>query len=221
MTQIRTLLLVAFSLLAFIGSGGVSAADKAKVTFKDECHCIKCHAEYRWDVKTDDEDVPVSVTSQITPSDVGAWSGPGGIFTSSTARKAKEKKWHALTGRVTLVKLEPDGDLHIQLVDQDADDGDVNVVVEVPFGDPWCDIRQEVFSWTTRTFPFSETSGRKLTLTKTPVITVTGKAFYDAIHGGGDTSRNRRPVPKNAAKTSRNVTIWEIHPVMDLKVVSE
>jgi hypothetical protein len=53
------------------------------------------------------------------------------------------------------VKVEPDGDLHIQLVDQDADDGDVNVVVEVPFGEPWCDIRKEVFSWTTRTFPFS------------------------------------------------------------------
>jgi hypothetical protein len=57
-------------------------------------------------------------------------------------------------------------------------------------------------------------------LVKTPVITVTGKAFYDAVHGGGDTSKNRRPKPKNATKTSRNVTIWEIHPVMELTVVN-
>src|SRR6266487_426888 len=95
MTQVRLSLLAASSLLAFVACGTVSAAP-VKVTLKDECHCIKCHAEYRWDVKTDDEDVPASVTSAITPSDVGAWNGPGGIFTSSTPRKAKEKKWHAL-----------------------------------------------------------------------------------------------------------------------------
>jgi hypothetical protein len=122
---------------------------------------------------------------------------------------------------------EPDGaPLRVRLLGEDlvafrTSSGEPGLLEEVPFDEPWCDIRKEVFSWTTRTFPFSETSGRTLTLTKTPVITVTGKAFYDAIHGGGDTSRNRRPVPPNAKKTTRHVTIWEIHPVMGLKVVSE
>lgn len=200
--------------------GAALAASKAPAQFKDECQCVGCHAEYRWDVKTDDEDAPQTVSNNISPSDIGAWHGPGGIFKKDTARKGKEKRWYALTGRVTLVKQEPDGDLHIQLVDESAQDDDTNVVVEVPFGEPWCDIRREVFSWTTQTFPF-KTGGKKLTLQRHPVITVTGKAFYDAIHGGADTSKNRRAVPNNAAPTTKDVTIWEIHPVMNLEVISE
>ena len=104
------------------------------------------------------------------------------------------------TGRVTLVKQEPDGDLHIKLVDEDGEDGPVNLVVEVPLGEPWCEIRKEVLSWTNRKIPFS-TNGKKLGLSKKPVIRVTRKAFFDAIHGGGDTTKNRRPVPKNASAT--------------------
>ena len=143
-----------------------------------------------------------------------------GIFTEDTPRRAREKKWYSLTGRVTLVKIEPDGDLHIQLVDENAADGDVNVVVEVPFGEPWCEIRKEVFSWTSQTFPLVS-PGKKLKLAKHPVITVVGRTFYDAVHGGKDTSRNPRPKPKNASPSSSNVRIWEVHPAMRLEVLKE
>jgi hypothetical protein len=101
-------------------------------------------------------------------------------------------------------------------VDKDAKDGDVNVVVEVPVGEKWCEIRQQVFGWTTTKLPTTTGSGKLLTLKSKPVITVTGKAFYDAIHGEGDSTRNRRP--PHTAVTTKNVTIWEIHPVMQLKV---
>jgi hypothetical protein len=148
------------------------------------------------------DDPPPNVTNEIKPSDVGAWTGPGGVFKRDSVRRGREKTWYALTGRVTLVKAERDGDLHIQMVDESADDGDVNVVVEVPAGEPWCDIRSIVFGWTTtKTFPFTA-SGRALTLTERPIITVVGKAFYDAVHGGKDTTRNRRPKPKNARPTT-------------------
>jgi hypothetical protein len=215
----RALAIAAIAILPLV-SGATFAGSNVPAQFKDECHCVGCHAEYRWDVKTDDEAAPQSVSNSISPSDIGAWHGPGGIFKKDTARKGKERRWYALTGRVTLVKQEVDGDLHIQLVDEAAQDDDVNVVVEVPFGEPWCDIRKEVFSWTNQKFPF-KTAGKKFTLQKHPVISVTGKAFYDAIHGGGDTSSNRRPVPKNAAPTTKDVAIWEIHPVMNLEVISE
>src|SRR6266567_3601446 len=138
------------------------------------------------------------------------------IFDKDTERKGREKNWYRLTGRVSLVKIEPDGDLHIQLVDDGAADGDVNVVVEVPFGDPWCDIRDTVFGWVNHDFPIPTTGGKKFTLDRKPVITVVGKAFYDAIHGQGDTSKNRRRVPDGAAETTKQVTIWEVHPVMRL-----
>ena len=190
--------------------------------FKDTCHCVDCHGEYRWEVKTDDEPPPAGVLNNnpVTPSQIGNWDGPGGIFTKTTPRRIDERKWWRVTGRVTLVKIEPDGDLHIQLVDENAEDDDVNVVVEVPFGHPWCDIRKVVFGWTNQTFPF-QTQGKKFSLNTKPVITVTGKAFYDAIHGGKDTSLNRRKPPPNAAPTTKHVTIWEIHPVMHLQVHGE
>ncbi len=215
---LRTIPVVLFLLPAFLIAPVYAGSTPAN--FKDACNCVGCHAEYRWDVKTDEDEPPQNVTNKLTPSAIGAWSGPGGIFTKATPRKGKEKRWYQLTGRVTLVKLEVDGDLHIQLVDDGAKDDDVNVVVEVPFGEVWCDVRKEVLSWTSQKFPL-QTAGKKFTLNKHPVITVTGKAFYDAIHGGGDTSLNRRPTPKNPAATTKHVTIWEIHPVMDLKVVKQ
>ena len=66
------------------------AKAKATVTFKDSCHCIKCHAEYRWTAKTDEEEMPSGTTSAaITPSDVGAFKGPGGVFDKDTPRRAR------------------------------------------------------------------------------------------------------------------------------------
>jgi hypothetical protein len=53
---------------------------------------------------------------------------------------------------------------------------------------------------------------RKLTLNQTPVIAVTGKAFFDVGHSLKDQKSNRRiDLPGYAA--------WEIHPVMALRVV--
>src|SRR5689334_6459429 len=165
------------AVIAFLLSLGSVHAAGTPARFKDACNCVGCHAEYRWDVKTDEDEPPQNVTDKVKPSDIGAWNGPGGIFTKDTPRKGKEKRWYQLTGRVSLVKLEVDGDLHIQLVDASAKDDDVNVVVEVPFGETWCDVRKEVFSWTNQKFPF-QTAGKKFALQKHPVVTVTGKAFY-------------------------------------------
>jgi hypothetical protein len=53
------------------------------------------------------------------------------------------------------------------------------VVCEVPAEPQWCEIRNTVFSWAMTRFPFHTSSAKKLTLDETPVITVTGKAFFD------------------------------------------
>jgi hypothetical protein len=212
-------ILMSFSVLCAPATADAKSKGKP-ANFKDTCHCVGCHGEYRWDVKTDEEDPPGNVSNNLVPSQIGAWKGPGGIFDETTSRRGRENQWFNLTGRVSLVKIEVDGDLHIQLVDEGAADDSVNVVVEVPFGEPWCDIRETVFGWTGQDFPF-KTQDKKFTLQKKPVVTVTGRAFYDAVHGGGDTSLNRRPVPNNPADTTKNVTIWEIHPVMTLNVIRE
>ena len=128
-------------------------------------------------------------------------------------RLPSEQKWYALTGRVVDLLVEADGDIHIAL--KDATGNKVGTVgAEVPVGPKWCKIRQTVFGWTTRKFPFTFTSNRKLTILKSQrnhVITVTGKAFYDVNHAPANHS-NRSTIHENYAA-------WEIHPVRELVVV--
>jgi len=49
-----------------------------------------------------------------------------------------------------------------------------------------------------------------LTITEPPIITVTGKAFFDINHAPADQSNRRTDLQGYAA--------WEIHPVMTLTV---
>ena len=75
-----------------------------------------------------------------------------------------------------------------------------------------CEIRNTVFSCARTRFPFHTSSAKKLTLDQTPVITVTGKTFFDVGNSLKDQKSNRRShLPDYAA--------WEIHPVMALRVV--
>src|SRR5436190_10100856 len=112
---------------------GAAAGQPPLVFFNSPCECVGSHGEYRWLVKTDAETPPGSISPdhKIKPSDVGAWLGPGGKFHEDTPRSDKENQWFEVTGRVTLVRAEADGDLHIQLMDADGANP-VNVVVEVP-----------------------------------------------------------------------------------------
>jgi hypothetical protein len=132
-------------------------------------------------------------------------------LTQSSERTAVENKWFALTGRVVAVKAETDGDLHIALQDVTGDKPGI-VVVEIPGKPLWCSIRETAFSWTRTRFPFHTSSAKKLTLDQTPVITVTGKAYFDVGHSLKDQKSNRRShLPGYAA--------WEIHPVMKMEVI--
>jgi hypothetical protein len=198
------------------------AAD-ADVVFVSATACQGAHGVYRWDVKTDHEVPPdtIPAANKVKPSDIGKWPPPRGVITKQTPRSGREKEWFEVTGKVTLVKAEEDGDLHIQLVDADGD-SKVNVVVEVPVRQhaeesPWDSIRETVFGWTKTKFPFKTRSSKKLVLKKNPVIRVEGKAFFDATHadkGATAVPNRRKDVP-----AGEEVTVWEIHPVMVLTVV--
>ena len=131
-------------------------------------------------------------------------------LTGQSERTGIENKWFALTGPVVVLRVEADGDLHIAL--QDATDDKPGIVVcEVSAQPQWCEIRNRVFSWTPTRFPFHTSSAKKLKLNQTPVVTVTGKAFFDVGHSLKEQKLNRRShLPDYAA--------WEIHPVMVLTV---
>jgi hypothetical protein len=151
-----------------------------------------------------------SAIQAVTPSDIFSWPGPDVRLTGRSGRTGIENNWFALTGRVLAVKAETDGDLHIELQDATSDKPGV-IIVEVSAEPQWCDIRETVFSWARTRFPFHASSAKKLTLNQTPLITVTGKAFFDVGHSLKDQKSNRR-------RHSPGYAAWEIHPVMKLAV---
>ena len=126
-------------------------------------------------------------------------------------RTGIENKWFALTGRVVVLKVETDSDIHIALQDATGDKPGI-VVVEIPEKPQWCSIRETVFSWTRTKFPFHTSSARKLNVANPPIITVVGRAFFDIGHSLKDQSKNRR-------KNLPGYAAWEIHPVIKLEFV--
>ena len=127
-------------------------------------------------------------------------AGPDAALTMHSERTGIENKWYALKGRVVDAKVEADGDIHIAL--QDATGNEVGIVsAEIPVGPKWYEIRQTVFGWTTRKFPFTVKTAHTLKIGAPHVVTVTGKAFYDIGHAPADHSI-RRSKPEGYA-------VWE------------
>jgi hypothetical protein len=170
-------------------------------------------------VKTAKDRPPADIPTdhRITPSDVADWEPPEQKITTRTPRVGRETEWYELTGRVTLVKAEEDGDLQIKLRDAKGG-GRMQVVVEVPVdhGRPdsgWSNFRRTVFGWSDQDFPFTTKTGHRLRLEQKPVVRVVGRAFSDAVHGKKSTPNRRRDNPR--------ITVWEIHPVMRLEVIQD
>lgn len=72
-------------------------------------------------------------------------------------------------------------------------------------------VQRDGFSWSLTRFPFHTSSAKKLRLNQNPVITVTGKAFFDVGHSLKDQKLNRR-------SHLHGYVAYEIHPVMKIAV---
>jgi hypothetical protein len=204
MTRATTFAIAAIALLC-------TAATQPPVTFDSPCSCHDNHGKARVSMKNDPSPPPTdaSAIQAVTPSDMFSWPGPVARLTPQSKRTGLEEKWFALTGRVVGIKSETDGDLHIALAGATGDKPGI-VVCEVPAKPQWCEIRNTVFSWTRTKFPFHTSSAKKLNVSDPPIITVTGRAFFDIGHALKDQSNRRSHLPGYAA--------WEIHPVMTLHV---
>ncbi len=201
------------AILTLLAFSSASSATKEKTTLSSSTSCGGAHGVARWVAKIDAERPPVdkSQIAAITPSQMYAWPGVDKKIKlgKNSKRISSEQKWYVLTGLVDAIKVEADGDIHIELVD--ADDNKAGTVsVEIPCRRIWSEFRKLVFSWTTQTFPFTFNSSKSLTVSNRHVIAVTGKAFYDIDHAPRDRS-NERPAPFHA-----HYSVWEIHPVMGI-----
>jgi len=182
-----------------------AAAGEPETVFVSPTECRGHHAEYRVNVKNDSEAPPEKLPPIVTPSEIADWPVPRGHYGAKTPRSGREKEWFRVRGYVTLVKCEPDGDLHVQL--EDDDQQGAQCVVEVPVGEAWDSIRREVFSWAEVKFPCKP---HTLKLKVKPKIEAEGMAYFDAMHSAKGT--NRRTY-------DNNVGVWELHPVMLLTVL--
>ncbi|HVH89825.1 MAG TPA: hypothetical protein VM783_00350 [Candidatus Acidoferrum sp.] len=146
-----------------------ATAAPQEVTCESPCSCSSAHGKGRWSVKNDPETPPTdtSTIQAVTPSDIFSWAGPD--VHQQSKRTGLEQNWFSLTGRVVAVKVEADGDLHIELSDATGDKQGI-VVVEIPLGPQWCNIRTTVFSWSPIRFPFQTRSTKKLKIIKPPII---------------------------------------------------
>ena len=185
------------------------------VEFTSSCVCAACQGKHRWDVKTEKTAAPASVAAdhRITPSELRKWAGPGGKIGKNSPRAGKETEFFALTGEIRYARLEDDGDIHIQLADQGKGKKAKTASVEIPMGEPWCAIRQQLFGLLNVTLPVQFSKHKNISPKTNTLITVTGKAFYDAENDGDDTRANDR-----TGSSSSQTTVWEIHPVMKLVV---
>ena len=110
-----------------------AAAEQPPTTVVSPCECRENHGKGRWAVKNDPSTPPAdaSATQSVTPSDIFSWPGPDVHLTGQSERTGIENNWYALTGRVVALKVEADGDLHIELQNATGDKPGV-VIVEVP-----------------------------------------------------------------------------------------
>src|SRR5437879_13787345 len=77
-------------------------------TFPDTCRCEQCHGEYRWQEKTVKTEPPASIPDNLKPSEVGAWTGPGGTFHKDMPRVVRELGWYWVGGCHTLCNKQKD-----------------------------------------------------------------------------------------------------------------
>jgi hypothetical protein len=207
-------IIILLNVFAFFTASGATtkhrATTKQTVRLASPCQITGQHGIDRWPAKTDAERLPTdkSEITAITPSQMFAWPGVGAKagLTRNSKRLPSEQRWFALTGRIDGMKIEADGDIHIELVDTNGNKPGI-VGAEIPPGPIWCKLRTLAFSWTTQKFPFTFPSSKALTVSGRHVITVTGKAFYDIDHAPKDRSNQRgKPFKPGYA-------VWEIHPV--------
>jgi hypothetical protein len=195
-------------------TSGVVADDAGE--FRSPCQYRGDGGHYRWTVKIDPEQPPRSVAAdnRLTPSQLFNWTGGRGTILSGMPRQGRENQWIQLTGKVTALLIEGDGDIHVELTNANGRSR-AKAGAEIPAGRRWCRLRQVAFRWTETNFPIV-TKRRELNLKKHPVISVIGKAFWDGQHAPAATSRNA--VRRNRRTYDSTCSAWEIHPVMKLTV---
>ena len=121
--------------VAAIFAFALTATAGKKAAVIPPCECATRQGEVRWTAKTDPQPAPINTATvrRITPDEMYAWPVPSEPVTD--ARIAAEQQWYALVCRIVAIKIEEDGDLHVEV--ENTNGGSARVVVELPCGPIW------------------------------------------------------------------------------------
>src|SRR5262245_31600368 len=116
-----------------------------RTIFTSTCACVDCRPGGRWEVKTDATAPPpsnaIDAAHRVRPSQVVGWPLPEVKHWGRSPRSDRELEWFAVTGVLKSLRVEEDGDLHLELGDGPSARARDWLTVEVPLGRPWCAIR--------------------------------------------------------------------------------
>jgi hypothetical protein len=169
-----------------------------------------CNNQERWQLKHRMPSV-VGQAQQVSVADMLTWPDPQNIADTAVRKSTspiddKEKNVYSLEGDVWIAKRAPDDcDVHMEITSVDGTNTGKRIIAEIPSNEYFDKIRQVVMP---------KLGGSTGHLTKSFRVKITGLGFFDASHW---TSKN--PVGNHHGSAAVG-TLWEIHPVLNLELVT-
>lgn len=159
----------------------------------------------------------VSVTG-TTVAEMLKWPAPAKVHKikvreQDTAITPRENEVFRLEASLWRVKIEDnDCDFHLEVSDRGQGINASRVIVEIPQGAAFTTPRQDLVNALEKAAHGTPNTKKAIDLKKSLDVVVTGYAFYDAAHYSA-----KNPLVGKNHGTKRVRTLWELHPIWDIK----
>src|SRR5215470_1834913 len=154
----------------------------------------------------------VGNSQQVNIADMLGWPAPANISDTNVRKSTapiddREKNVYSIEGDVWIAKQAPDDcDIHMEITSPGGSVTDKRIIAEVPSDGYFDSIRQQLLP---------KLGGSTGHLKSSFKVKLTGLGFFDASHW---TSKN--PVGNHHGSAAVG-TLWEIHPVLKLELVTQ
>ncbi len=149
---------------------------------------------------------------------INSWKYPPQFEKDDTTVFPREKKIYRVKGYLRLAKIEDnDCDIHMEIGESESGKED-RIIAEIPNTTEYCPLRDTLILQLENIFGMMPPLDKTGTLfgedtQDIPMITVTGYAFLDASH-----KSTKHPQTGNKHGSTDVMTLWEIHPVFQVKL---
>ena len=149
---------------------------------------------------------------------INDWDLPKTFTKDDTTTFPTEKKIYKVKGYLRLAKIEDnDCDVHLEIGESESGDHD-RVIAEIPNTQEYCALRDAFIGELKTKFGLDKTIDHDgiafgEDTDDVPAITVTGYGFLDASHKSA-----KNPKKGNRHGSTDVMTLWEIHPVFEVKL---